>query len=61
MKTLQQFSSSSTSAPPPINPWPSFNVADSCVVCAAILLALSTFFEKPEEKKADATASFRAF
>ena len=51
MKTLQQFSSSSTSAPPPINPWPSFNVADSCVVCAAILLAVSTFFEKSEEKK----------
>ncbi|MBE7496005.1 MAG: signal peptidase II [Verrucomicrobiaceae bacterium] len=35
---------------PPFNPWPSFNVADSCVVTAAILLALSTFFEKPEEK-----------
>lgn len=31
----------------PFNPWPSFNVADSCVVCAAILLALSTFTEKP--------------
>lgn len=28
--------------------WPSFNVADSCVVCAAILLALSSFVEKPE-------------
>lgn len=38
---------------PPFNPWPSFNVADSCVVCAAILLALSTFFEKPEEKKVE--------
>jgi signal peptidase II len=36
---------------PPFNPWPSFNVADSCVVCAAILLALSTFLEKPEEQK----------
>jgi signal peptidase II len=28
--------------------WPSFNVADSCVVCAAILLFLSSFFEKPK-------------
>jgi len=37
---------------PPFNPWPSFNVADSCVVCAAILLATSTFFETPPEKKA---------
>lgn len=34
----------------PFHPWPSFNVADSCVVCAAILLVLSTFFEKPPEK-----------
>jgi signal peptidase II len=33
--------------------WPSFNVADSCVVCAAILLALSTFFEKPVDSAAD--------
>ncbi len=31
----------------PCNPWPSFNVADSCVVVAAVLLALSSFFEKP--------------
>lgn len=38
---------------PPFNPWPSFNVADSCVVCAAILLALSTFFEKPVDSSAD--------
>ena len=36
---------------PPFYHWPSFNVADSCVVCAAILLALSTFLEKPEEQK----------
>ena len=27
--------------------WPSFNVADSCVVVAAILLAASSFFEAP--------------
>ena len=32
---------------PPFNPWPSFNVADSCVVISAILLALSSFFEAP--------------
>ncbi|MBL9134187.1 MAG: signal peptidase II [Verrucomicrobiaceae bacterium] len=39
----------------PFNPWPSFNVADSCVVTAAILLGLSTFFEKPPEpSRADA-------
>lgn len=31
----------------PFHPWPSFNVADSCVVCAAILLALASFFETP--------------
>ena len=27
--------------------WPSFNVADSCVVSAAVLLAVSSFFEVP--------------
>lgn len=32
---------------PPFHPWPSFNVADSCVVIAAVLLALSSFIEKP--------------
>ncbi len=31
----------------PFHPWPSFNVADSCVVCAAVLLALASFFETP--------------
>ena len=42
---------------PPFHPWPSFNVADSCVVCAAILLALSSFLEKPPESaKPDAAA-----
>ncbi len=34
---------------PPFDPWPSFNVADSCVVAAAILLALASFLEKPAE------------
>lgn len=29
----------------PFNPWPSFNVADSCVVSAAILLAIASFTE----------------
>ncbi len=33
------------------HPWPSFNVADSCVVCAAILLALASFFEAPKPEK----------
>jgi signal peptidase II len=28
--------------------WPSFNVADACVVVAAVLLALSSFFEVPK-------------
>ncbi len=32
--------------------WPSFNVADACVVCAAILLAASSFFEAPKETAA---------
>jgi signal peptidase II len=36
----------------PFHPWPSFNVADSCVVSAAVLLALASFFETPEPKKA---------
>lgn len=30
------------------HPWPSFNVADSCVVTAAILLFLASFFETPK-------------
>jgi signal peptidase II len=34
------------------NPWPSFNVADSCVVVAALLLALASFKEAPEQKMA---------
>ena len=32
--------------------WPSFNVADSCVVVAAILLAASSFFEAPAKAPA---------
>ena len=35
---------------PPFNPWPSFNVADSCVVVAAIMLALASFVETPKPK-----------
>ncbi len=34
---------------PPFNPWPSFNVADSCVVVASVLLVLASFVEKPPE------------
>jgi len=34
----------------PFHPWPSFNVADSCVVCAAVLLGLASFFETPADK-----------
>lgn len=33
------------------NPWPSFNVADSCVVVAAVLLAISSFFEPKAVEK----------
>ncbi len=33
------------------NPWPSFNVADSCVVVAAILLAIVSFTEAPQDSK----------
>jgi signal peptidase II len=32
------------------NPWPSFNVADSCVVCAAILLFVASFTEAPKKE-----------
>jgi signal peptidase II len=35
----------------PFHPWPSFNVADSCVVVAAILLAVASFTEAPKETK----------
>jgi signal peptidase II len=35
----------------PFNPWPSFNVADSCVVIAAILLAIASFTEAPKIEK----------
>jgi signal peptidase II len=31
--------------------WPSFNVADACVVVAAVLLALSSFFEVSGEER----------
>lgn len=34
------------------NPWPSFNVADSCVVVAAGLLAIASFKEAPDNKAA---------
>lgn len=37
---------------PPFNPWPSFNVADSCVVVAAGLLILSSFLESSPPKQA---------
>ena len=33
---------------PPFNPWPSFNVADSCVVVAATLLMIASFTETPK-------------
>lgn len=36
--------------------WPSFNVADSCVVCAAILLAASSFLEAPKPAPAQSKA-----
>lgn len=35
----------------PFNPWPSFNVADSCVVVAAICLAIASFTEAPPASK----------
>lgn len=35
------------------NPWPSFNVADSCVVVAACLLAIASFKEAPPEEKGE--------
>ncbi len=35
---------------PLANPWPSFNVADSCVVCAAFLLAIASFAEVPQKE-----------
>jgi len=35
----------------PFNPWPSFNVADSCVVVAAVLLAVASFTEAPKVVK----------
>lgn len=35
----------------PFNPWPSFNVADSCVVVAATLLAIASFTEAEKTTK----------
>ncbi|HSJ04118.1 MAG TPA: signal peptidase II [Verrucomicrobium sp.] len=35
---------------PYANPWPSFNVADACVVVAACLLAIASFKEAPADK-----------
>jgi signal peptidase II len=35
---------------PLAHPWPSFNVADSCVVIAAFLLAIASFKEAPPEQ-----------
>ena len=35
---------------PMAHPWPSFNVADSCVVCAAFLLAIASFAEAPKQE-----------
>lgn len=32
--------------------WPTFNVADSSLVCGIILLLILSFFTKPEERKA---------
>ena len=40
---------------PPFNPWPSFNVADSCVVVAAGLLMMATFLEKPPQQASPPT------
>jgi signal peptidase II len=34
------------------NPWPSFNIADACVVSAAFLLAIASFKEAPPPTKA---------
>lgn len=33
------------------NPWPSFNIADSCVVCAAFLFAIASFKEAEKLEK----------
>jgi len=30
---------------PPFNPWPAFNVADSCICIAVVCLMLATFFD----------------
>jgi signal peptidase II len=34
------------------NPWPAFNVADSCICVAAITLVISAFFEERKTAKA---------
>lgn len=39
------------------NPWPSFNVADSCVVIAACLLAIASFTEAPPAQKKSQASS----
>lgn len=41
----------------PFNPWPSFNVADSCVVIAAGLLMLASFLEPAPESTTKKTTA----
>lgn len=41
---------------PYANPWPTFNVADSCVVVAAICLALASFLEPDPSKSTSKSA-----
>lgn len=36
------------------NPWPNFNIADSVLVCGAILLVFHAFFLQPKMEKKDA-------
>jgi signal peptidase II len=36
---------------PPFNPWPAFNVADSCICIAVGCLMLATFFDGSSKRE----------
>ena len=37
--------------------WPNFNIADSLLVCGAIMLMLHAFWERPQDESASSTKS----
>ena len=40
-----------------VDPWPNFNIADSLLVCGAILLFIHMLFIAPRQERAEAAAA----